>query len=229
MMPFETPVDISLSTQDFLASADVKNILNTGTLLWERIFQNTSWLEFALTFNQCSPVVIGHNLSAYRPGKSSNRLYLALIANDHSGDLKYESQRFFATLQDGWTYNTDKYEVYFPFGITLNIYDVINGHDTLKLPLEKIFTNKRQGVCSEYCYYKYPAIRELQPCDIMKWDPEYRSHPHPHARLGWWNGPASKGRDIRNGCRLTLRKLDIEITYILLPECVKGKAWATIA
>jgi hypothetical protein len=64
MKPLETPVDILLSTWDFLASADVKNNLNAGTLLWEWIFTNTNWLEFALTFNQYSPVLIGHNLSA---------------------------------------------------------------------------------------------------------------------------------------------------------------------
>lgn len=137
MKLFETPLDIWLSIKDFLTPADVENIINTSSILWKQIFKNTSWLEFALTFDGCSPVLIGHNLSAYRPRKSSTRLYLALIAGDYSGDLRYESEKFFAALQDGWKYDKNRYEVQFPSGITLNIYDVIECHESVNLPLER--------------------------------------------------------------------------------------------
>ncbi|KAL4924648.1 uncharacterized protein BDV17DRAFT_300918 [Aspergillus undulatus] len=233
MKLFETPADIWLSIKDFLTPADVENILDTSTILWKQIFKDTSWLDFALTFDRCSPALIGHNLSAYRPRKSTTRLYLALVAGDHSGDLRYDSERFFAALQGKWAYDQDKYEVHFSSGITLNIYDVINGHDTVKLPLEKIFTNTRRRVYTEYCFYKYPAIRELQPCDLVKWDPDYRSHPR--APLGWWNGPACKGRDIKYGCRLTLLDRDVKTgrdrkrDCVILPRRVKSKLWAKMA
>jgi hypothetical protein len=36
---------------------------------------------------------------------NARRLYLALIAGDYSGDLRYESEKFFAALQDGWKYD----------------------------------------------------------------------------------------------------------------------------
>ncbi|KAI9041060.1 uncharacterized protein KD926_007477 [Aspergillus affinis] len=150
MKLLETPLDIWLSIKDFMTPADVENIINTSSVLWKQIFKDTSWLEFALTFDRCSPVLIGHSLSTYRPQISSSRLYLALIAGDHSGDLKYENEKCFAALQDGWKYDKDRYEVYFPSGITLNIYDIINGHETVKLPLEKVFTNTKKGVYSEY-------------------------------------------------------------------------------
>lgn len=220
----EAPRDIWLYIRHFLASADVEYILNTSSILWNQIFKDDSWLEFALTFDRCSPVLIGHNLSAYRPKSSSNRLYLALIANDHSGDLRYESERFFAALQDNWEYDQNKHEVSFPSGITLNVYDVINGHETVNLPLEKIFTNTRKGVHSEYCYSQYPAIKELRSSDITKWDPDYNIHPR--ASPGMWNGPARKGRDIKNGCRLTLSDRDLKTTYCILPSHLKSKIWA---
>ncbi|KAJ5037860.1 hypothetical protein NUH16_011466 [Penicillium rubens] len=222
MKLFETPLDIWLSIKDFLTPADVENIINTSSILWKQIFKNTSWLEFALTFDGCSPVLIGHNLSAYRPRKSSTRLYLALIAGDYSGDLRYESEKFFAALQDGWKYDKNRYEVQFPSGITLNIYDVIECHESVKLPLEKVFTNTKQGVYSEYCYYRYPAIKELRSSDIAKWDPDYR--PHPHA-LGYEDKPhhSSKsyekqamGKDGTKCARL-LSALILSVLSVLLP------------
>ncbi|CDM38467.1 unnamed protein product [Penicillium roqueforti FM164] len=115
-----------------------------------------------------SPVLIGHNLSAYRPRKSSNRLYFTLITGDYSGDLRYKNERFFTALQHGWKYNQTRYKVHFPSSITLNIYDIIQCHETVELPLEKVFTNTKQGVYSEYCYYNNPAIKELRSSDIVK-------------------------------------------------------------
>lgn len=212
------PHDIWLYIKNFFASTDAEE---TNSFLWKQIFKDTSWLKYAVTFDQCSPVLIGYQLRAYRP-KPSTRLYLALIANDHSGDLKYESKRFFAALQGKWEYDHNKYEVHFASGITLNVYDVINGYDTVEVPLEKIFTNTKKGVYSEYCYYENPIIRELRSSDITKWDPNYRTHPH--APPGWWNGPACKGRDIKNGCRLTLLDRGTKKGLCILPRSLKSKA-----
>ncbi|KAJ6081453.1 hypothetical protein N7499_006327 [Penicillium canescens] len=223
MKLFETPIDIWLSIKDFLTPADVENIINTTSTIWKQIFKDTSWLEFALAFDGCSPVLIGH-LSAYRPRKSSNRLYLALLAGDYSGDLRYESERFFAALQDGWKYDESRYEVDFPSGITLNIYEVIKSLDTVELPLEKVFTNTKQGVYSEYCYYNNPAIKELRSSDIVKWDPDYKQ-PRPYM-FGGWNGPACKGRDIKHGCRITLLNQHMEKDYCLFPCHKESKLWA---
>ncbi|KAL2836630.1 hypothetical protein BJY01DRAFT_238189 [Aspergillus pseudoustus] len=223
---FKIPRDIWLSIKGFLTPADVENILETGSIIWEQIFKDNSWLEYALTFDRCSPALIGHNMSAYRLRKPSSRLYLTLIIQDHSGDLRYKSEKFFAALQDNWVYDQAKHEVHLS-GITLNVYDVINSHDTVYLPLEEIFTNTRKGVHSEYCYYKYPAIRDLWSSDIMKWDPDHRTQPH--ATPGWWNGPVCKGRDMKRGCRLTLLEGDIKKTYVILPSRLKRKLWARMA
>ncbi|KAL2829092.1 hypothetical protein BJY01DRAFT_240747 [Aspergillus pseudoustus] len=224
---FKIPLDIWLSIKDFLTPADVENILKTSSTIWEQIFKDTSWLDFALTFDQCSPVLIGHNMSAYRPRRLSSYLYLALITQDHSGDLRYESKKFFAALQGKWEYDQTKHEVHFPSGIILNIYDIMNAQEMVKLPLEKIFTNTRKGVHLEYCYYKYPAIRDLWLSDITKWDLDYCTHPP--VTPGWWNGPACKGRDIKKGCKLTLLNGDTKITYVILPSCLKSKLWARMA
>ncbi|CDM38550.1 unnamed protein product [Penicillium roqueforti FM164] len=98
MKLFETLLDIWLSIKDFLTLVDIENIINAGSILWKQIFKDTSWLEFALTFDRCSLVLIGHNLSAYRPRKSLNRLYFTLITGDYLGDLRYKNERFFAAL-----------------------------------------------------------------------------------------------------------------------------------
>ncbi|KAL2801552.1 hypothetical protein BJX63DRAFT_426662 [Aspergillus granulosus] len=161
---FKTPCNIWLSIKNFLTPAD--------------IFKDTSWLDFA--FNWCSLVLIGYNLSAYCPRKLSTCLYLAFIAYNYSGDLKYKCKSY----------------------------------KTVKLPLEKIFTNIKKGVYLEYYYYKYP-------------DPDYSTYPR--VSPGGWNSPACKGRDIKNGCRLILLDQGIKRTYIILPRHLKSKIWAKIA
>ncbi|PYH75172.1 uncharacterized protein BO88DRAFT_379127 [Aspergillus vadensis CBS 113365] len=226
MKLFSIPHDIRLDIKDFLVPSDIENILDTGRGLWQQIFKDPTWIDTAVKSGQSSPVLIGHNLSSFRSRKSSNCLYLSLVVNDISGDLRDTSQTFFSTLQNGWRYDKEKFEVYFSSGITLNIYDIINGDETIKLPLERIFTNKTKGIYTEYCYYKDLSIRELQPSNIIKWDPSYRTTPH--APLGWWNGPSSKGRDIRMGCKLTLLDGDTETVYIILPTRLKRKLWAKI-
>lgn len=223
MKLFEVPHDIWSGIRVFLNPADVENILSTGPIIWQRIFRDTTWIDFAMETYQCSLVLIGCSLSSYRPRKSSTSLYLALVADDHSGELRYQSSTFFDALQHGWKYSQDKHEVYLPSGITLNVYDIVNGHETVQLPLEKIFTNSSEGVYTEYCYYRYPAIRKLQQFDIRRWDPDYRTHPH--APLGWWNGLACKGRHIKMGCQLALLDQDIRKVYVILPRHVGGKLW----
>lgn len=191
------------------------------------IFKDTTWINYAMETYQCSLVLVGHSLSSYHPQKSSAGLYLALIANDCSGELRYKTTTFFATLQDGWKYNEDKYEVYLPSGVTLNVYDIVNGHEEVELPLEKIFNDSTKGIYTEYCYYGNPAIRETQPSDIIRWDPNYRTHPH--ARLGWWNGFACNGRDLIMGCQLALFNRDIRTVYVILPRHGKDRLWAKTA
>ncbi|TQB68880.1 hypothetical protein MPDQ_002653 [Monascus purpureus] len=227
MKLYSIPHDIWLSIKDFLVPADIENIMDTGRSLWLQIFKDFSWIDTAVQSGQGSPVLIGHNLSSFRPKKPSNRLYLSLVMNDSSGDLRETSQAFFSTLQNGWRYDEGKFEVYFPSGITLNIYDIIEGDETIELPLEKIFANTKKGPYTEYCYYNDHSIKELQSSDIIKWDPLYKTAPH--APLGWWNGPSSKGRDLSKGCKLTLLDGNTETVYIIRPRRVKSKLWAKIS
>jgi hypothetical protein len=140
----DIPHNIWVSIQDFLSRADNANIVDSSSVIWKQISKDNIWLDHALKFVRCSLVLIGHNLSAYRPRKPSSRLYLALIAGDHSGDLRCEPEKFFASLQGKREYDQNRYEVHFSSGIILNVYDVMNGHEMVKLPLEKIFTNTRK-------------------------------------------------------------------------------------
>ncbi|KAL4916024.1 hypothetical protein BDW62DRAFT_186991 [Aspergillus aurantiobrunneus] len=77
--------DVGLSIKDFLDPAGVENLLNTSPNVWSSIFKDTSWLEFALNFDQCAPYFLGHQLSTFCRKKSSNDIYLALIVKNFSG------------------------------------------------------------------------------------------------------------------------------------------------
>ncbi|KAL4925802.1 uncharacterized protein BDV17DRAFT_283675 [Aspergillus undulatus] len=135
----DLPLDAWLYLKEFLRPADVENILATGSRVWEHIFKDTKWLEFAHTFDRCSPFLLGYELSKFRPNKDSNNLYLAL--------------QFFASLQEGWTYDSASYEVRFPSGLVLNVHEVLTGVDDAELPIERIFTTLGDEVYTEYSHY----------------------------------------------------------------------------
>ncbi|KAL4971143.1 hypothetical protein BDW66DRAFT_166344 [Aspergillus desertorum] len=138
----DLPRDIWLCITDLLHPTHIENILNTGPSLWKHIFKDTSWLELAKKHPNCSPLLLGHGISSFRANKP-NHIYLALIAHDWSGDLMYKEQEFFNALSDGYTYDEDNFEVRFPSGLILNIYDIIRGADSTPLPLESIFIRKK--------------------------------------------------------------------------------------
>jgi hypothetical protein len=74
------PLSVWLYLKDFLQPTDLENILVTGSHLWKHIFKDTKWLEFAQTFDQCSPFLLGYELSKFRHNRTSNNLYLVLVA-----------------------------------------------------------------------------------------------------------------------------------------------------
>ncbi|RAH59105.1 hypothetical protein BO85DRAFT_369558, partial [Aspergillus piperis CBS 112811] len=61
-----------------------------------------------------------------------------------------------------------KFKVYFLSGIILNIYNIINSNKIIKLPLERIFMNKKKDIYMEYCYYKDLLLRKVQLSNIIK-------------------------------------------------------------
>ncbi|PYH46473.1 uncharacterized protein BP01DRAFT_396920 [Aspergillus saccharolyticus JOP 1030-1] len=159
------PRELWFHIKDLLHPADVENVLNTGPKIWNYVFKDESWLKLALTFDRCSPVLLGYNLSRLRLRGKPQKLYVALLARDYSGDLRWKK---------------------------INVYEVLTGDDEARLLLEKIFINKKGGVYSEYCFYMDKGLRELDPLQI----------------LGHGSGPACKGRDIKNGCKLLLLDRD---------------------
>ncbi len=188
----DLPRDLWLYFTDFLRPADVENILNTGSHLWNHIFKSTSWLEFALEFDRCPPL-LGYEISNFR-ANSSNKFYVALIAHDYSGDLRYHKQELFAAFHDGYSYDEDKHEAHFPSGLTVNIEEVIIGHDSSTSPLEMIFTHKKGGVYSAYCHYKDRCIKILEPSNILG----------SKNANDQYDQPAYKGRVIKHGSMVRL-------------------------
>ncbi|KAL2808639.1 hypothetical protein BJX63DRAFT_439252 [Aspergillus granulosus] len=203
----DLPLDVWLSIKDFLRPPDIENMFKTGSKIWTHIFKDTTWLEYALTFDNASPVLISHELSSFRPHKPLNQLYLALLVRDWTGDLRYERDKFFAALQDGWKWHKESFEISFPSGLVLNVRDVFVPAESISLPMHKIFLNKKGGVYSEYCYYTEKTIQALGPPDILAQAQQPRIGGLPR-RDRKFEHPAYKGRMIKDGCYLILSRED---------------------
>ncbi|KAL3484608.1 hypothetical protein BJX62DRAFT_230143 [Aspergillus germanicus] len=206
----DLPYDIWLSIKDFLRPPDIENLLNTGSKIWSHIFKDLGYLEYAKTFPHASPVLIGYGISSFRSELSRSDIYLALVVRDWSGDLRYERDRFFAALVDGWTYDEARKEVSLPSGIILNVYDLFVSGEEVFLPVEKIFLNRKGGLYSEYCYYDDKTIQVLGPPDILGRATHVRRYTGILQPRAPFETPAYKGRMIREGCRLRLSNEDPE-------------------
>lgn len=187
--------------RDLLHRTDIENQLNTHKALWECIFKDNSWLELAKKYDRSVPFLIGHNLSAFRPRKSSNQLYVCLITQDHSGDLRYMKKEFFESLQNGWKYNEHKHEISFPSGITVNVYDIIVNSEEIVLPLKELFPNSKSKIKLEYCFHQDAGLGVLKSPDIIG-----------------LNGPARKWKAVRYGCALRLPHRGKPRQYIMAPS-----------
>lgn len=207
----DLPLDIWNGVRDLLHPTDVENMLNTHEALWQCIFKDNSWLDLAKKVYQTVPSLIGHDLSAFRPHKSSNHLYLCLITRDHSGDLRYRKDEFFKALQDGSKYNEHRHEISFPsFGITVNIHDIMVNSENIVLPLKKLFPKSKGKIELEYCFHQDSDLGVLKSPDIIG-----------------LNGPARKRKDIRYGCALRLPHRGKIRQYIIAPseEAEAKHAW----
>jgi hypothetical protein len=180
------PLDIWYRIGDFLYPSDVENILNTAASLWRCMFKDNHWLELALTYRKSVPVLLGRNLSRFRLDRSNN-LYFVLLAGDFSGDLRFCSEKFFESLQDGYKYDEKRKEVYFPSGIRVNVSEVMDGVEEPYLPIQRLFSTKNNELQLEYCFYQDTAIKVLVPPNIIG-----------------INGPSYRRIDIRYGCALRL-------------------------
>jgi hypothetical protein len=211
----DLPLSVWLYLKDFLQPTDLENILVTGSHLWKHIFKDTKWLEFAQTFDQCSPFLLGYELSKFRHNRTSNNLYLALVARDNSGDLRYFRKEFFASLQEGWMFDNELYEVRFPSGLILNVGEVLTGSEGAEVPIERIFTNKGDEVYTEYCHYADQAMKVLGPADMTT--------PNANPREVW-DQPASDRESIESGCILKIWHMQKFEKLQIVPRRANGNA-----
>ncbi|KUL81739.1 hypothetical protein ZTR_09829 [Talaromyces verruculosus] len=200
------PPEILLQIKDYLFPSDVANFDNTSPLLWRCMFKDDSWLRHAKKFDtaggHCTPLLIGNNLSGFRPGGSNKGLYFILLAGDYSGDLRYDKEIFFASLHDDYQYNDKKLELKFKSGLTVNVSEVISGTEIPRLPVRKLFP-RRKDFRLEYLFLHEasPMIRTLSPPNIIG-----------------INGPGTKRRDVRYGCVLHLSYQGGIIQFLILDK-----------
>ena len=131
--------------------------------------------------------LIGCNLSAFHPCKSSNNLYPILMVSDHSGNLQYCQDEFFRSLQEDWVYNKDEQEISFPSGMTVNVQDIMAPSEETLLPMKKIFSRNKGGLELEYYFYQDSNMNVLKSPNVIG-----------------LNGPARKWKAVRYGCALRL-------------------------
>src|SRR5436190_23554752 len=95
--------------------------------LWGAFFKRYAWLKVATKKYNCNPVLIGPGLDSYYNDQSRNEKYMILIAEEMTGDLRYEKKLFFECLQPYSSFNSTTYEIKFNCGITLNAMDILRG------------------------------------------------------------------------------------------------------
>lgn len=198
----DLPLDVWNCIRDLLHRTDVENLLDTPEALWSCLFKDKSWLNLAKTYWRSAPLLIGHDLSTFRPRKPFNQLYICVITDDYSGDLRYKKDEFFNSLQDGWIYNEYEMEISFPSGITVNVHDIlVNSSEETLLPLAKLFPKKGRTLELEYCFYQDAFFRKLEPPNIIG-----------------LNGPARKFKAVKYGCALRLSCQGRIRQYIIIPS-----------
>ncbi|QRD81314.1 hypothetical protein F9C07_2099040 [Aspergillus flavus] len=174
--------------------------------LWEFIFKHKEWLDLAKKHDRALPLLLGSHLSTFRPGEKKSR-YWVLIITDYFGDLRYDSGKFFKSLQDGWNHR-NKYELYHESGITLNIRDVIAPDEVLHLPLENMFSEKEGELYCEYSFYHDPGITAMTRDNIIGLEGATREREH-----------------TKNGCTLRLEYKKKSRQYLIEPDNQKQQIW----
>ncbi|KAM0348443.1 hypothetical protein ACHAP4_010958 [Fusarium culmorum] len=140
--------------------------------LWSAIFKCDKWInkvmaiDYGMSANP-EPCLIGKRMkSGKKSGKK--RTYLILLINDWDGDVRYEKDLFFKSLQKFEHDERDKNLIHFTdSSISLHIQDAVSS--TLDLVIQDLSTYifKNRGTLSTYaCYYSDQKFIKLGPDDI---------------------------------------------------------------
>jgi hypothetical protein len=125
----------------------------THYLLWHSIFKDEVWLQLAAKEHNVNPVLIGPNLHPlHNKTNKQGGVYLVLLAGDVHGDLRYEREAFFASLQEH-KFNEAKDEILFDCGITLNVSQVLRGCNIVKMANPRMLFNKKK-LRTTYCFWE---------------------------------------------------------------------------
>lgn len=158
--------------------------------VWSMIFKDQTWLSIATTEHGLNPVLIGPNIHAYYRHKPAKVIpvYMALVANDMRGELRFEEKTLLNSLQPH-IFDKKTGEVKFDSGITLNVTEALHSREHVFTDSPKIlFSYKRKKLQSSYlCWHADNKLRTISSENV--------------AGVG---GKASKLRDISSICGISL-------------------------
>jgi hypothetical protein len=140
----------------------------THHLLWHSIFKDEIWLQLAVEKHNVNPVLIGPNLHpVYNKTDKQGGVYMVLLADDMHGDLCYEREAFFASLQQH-KFNKAKEEILFDCGITLNVSQVLRGCEIVRMANPRMLFNKKK-LRTTYCFWedREKKLRTVKRPDII--------------------------------------------------------------
>ncbi|KAF2181295.1 hypothetical protein K469DRAFT_692165 [Zopfia rhizophila CBS 207.26] len=134
--------------------------------LWKAIFKDESWLQLANIFH-INPVLLGPDLQDYCNG-TKKTAYMVLLVDDRSGDLRYDKDEIFDSLQEKHKYNKATKEVIFDCGITLNVTQIVMGCDEIEMDkLERLFEKNKLRTTYSTWVDRQNAFRIIEPPNVI--------------------------------------------------------------
>lgn len=112
--------------------------------IYSLIFQDDRWNVLARSKYGAKVFLISKDLHRlfYAPGSKKmefSGMHAVLFAYDMSGDLRYDRNEFFDSLQPHTASATDRYELEFSSGITLNVHSILVNDEATKVDVLKVF------------------------------------------------------------------------------------------
>ena len=139
--------------------------------VWEGIiFQNKTWTLIASSLG-LNPALIGRGVPAIyhgTDGSETPQVYIVLVTGDKSGAIRFYSKVFLDSLRPHTFCRVASEVVFKDSNITLNIHDVLEAPEIIRMEPERLFSYQEDRLCSAYIFLhdsRY-ALRTLGPESI---------------------------------------------------------------
>ncbi|KAK3901970.1 hypothetical protein C8A05DRAFT_15921 [Staphylotrichum tortipilum] len=141
--------------------------------IWDHIFKNDKWIVKVLQIKNGDngapvPCLVGSQLQKFYYG-SPQRVFLALLVNDWTGDVNCLRKTFFDSLRDYEVVEKDSIIRLKGSGILLHIADAIGRNDEGWISMEdpsQLFRRRGSRLSTQAIYYNEEVLHEIGQTDI---------------------------------------------------------------